>query len=208
MEKIAVFGFNTTSGKVFEVRNATKDEIKVELVNMFPKWSNDAIERILNNPNNYKEVIPITKDEKKSNGLKKERMNFKTPILICGYEINNLLRLGRSLHAYHKNGYRQWGCCINEVFDDWKITPFYNDFERRYERLTKVLKTAPQEELKTLTLNMCNALEKLYKGVDGSGVLRQDKDMEYINGCGRRLGLAELMERAKEFVNECVTAIG
>ena len=50
---ISHFKFNTLQGNTFEVRNVTKDELKAKLKERFPKWSDSAIERVINTEKYY-----------------------------------------------------------------------------------------------------------------------------------------------------------
>lgn len=50
---IPLFRFKTVQGNTFEVRNSSKEEIKKQLQQRFPKWPESSIERVLNNPKYY-----------------------------------------------------------------------------------------------------------------------------------------------------------
>jgi len=50
---IPLFRFQTTQGNTFELRNTTKDEIRTKLHERFPKWSDEVIERMINNEKCY-----------------------------------------------------------------------------------------------------------------------------------------------------------
>lgn len=50
---ISHFKFSTIQGNTFEVRNVTKDELKAKLKERFPKWSDSAIERVINTEKYY-----------------------------------------------------------------------------------------------------------------------------------------------------------
>ena len=47
VKRIPLFKFQTLQGNVFEMRNATIDEIRQGLKEKFPKWSDEAIERCI-----------------------------------------------------------------------------------------------------------------------------------------------------------------
>ena len=50
---IPLFKMNTMQGGVIELKNTTKDNIKATLKEKFPKWSDEVIERTINNKNFY-----------------------------------------------------------------------------------------------------------------------------------------------------------
>ena len=48
------FMFTTVQGNTFEVKNVTKDDLKAKLRERFPKWSESAIERVINTEKYYR----------------------------------------------------------------------------------------------------------------------------------------------------------
>ena len=48
------FMFTTVQGNTFEVKNVTKDDLKAKLRERFPRWSESAIERVINTEKYYR----------------------------------------------------------------------------------------------------------------------------------------------------------
>lgn len=205
---IEVFGFNTTNGGMFEIRNTTVEEIKSALKEKFPKWSDEAIERVVANQNNYKEVIHVKKEGEKK--VVKRGSISKESICINGFELNPILALGQSIHAYHKHAYRVWGTDVNKFFSHPNISMKYNKFEEKYDELVVALKNRPMPNKQLITqkvIAMCDKMDDLKSAFEKSGYLQQDTDNEYISGTGRRLGIGELMTRVGELSSDCSAAL-
>lgn len=205
---IEVFGFNTTNGGMFEMHNTTVEEIRLALKEKFPKWSDEAIERSINNQSYYKAVIPVKKEEPKKK-VKKGSI-AKESICINGFELNPILNLGQSIHVYHKNAYRCWGTVTDKIFGNHNVSSKYNDFEKKYDEVVEAIKSRPMASKQIITqkvIAMCDKMDALKDALEKSGMLQQDTDKEYINGNGRRLGIGELMMRVGEMSGDCSAAL-
>lgn len=200
------FSFNTTQGGSVELSNTTVEEIKETLSVKFPTWSDEVIDKIANNQGFYKKLIPLNKEvEKKKN----KTAITKTSILINGYELNPILKLGHSMHCFGKNGYRVWGKVLDNVFNDYNMSRTYNDFERSYKKVANTIRKTPISK-QTITKNiieMCDKMEDFKKSVEISGVINRDAHEEYVTNTGRRLGLKELIKRVGELSGECTEAL-
>lgn len=206
---IEVFGFNTTNGGMFELRNTTVEEIKAELKKRFPKWSDEVIDRTVNNQNYYKDVIPVKKESDEKKVIKRGSI-AKESITINGFELNPILALGQSIHAYHKHAYRVWGIDVNKFFSHPNISKKYEDFENKYDEVVVAIKSTPRATKQVITqkvIAMCDKMDELKSAFESSGYLNQDTDKEYISGSGRRLGIGELMMRVGEMSGDCSAAL-
>lgn len=205
---IEVFGFNTTNGGVFEMHNTTVEEIKSALKERFPKWSDEAIERAINNQNYYKEVIPVEKEEPKK---KVKRGSIaKESLSINGFELNPILNLGQSIHVFHKHCYRSWGNITDKIFCNQIIVSKYNSFEKKYDDVVVAVKNQSKSTKQSITqkvIAMCDSMDELKKALDNSGILVEDADEDYVKSNGRQLGIGELMMRVGEMSGDCTAAL-
>jgi len=205
---IKVFGFNTTNGGMFEMHDTTVEEIRAALKERFPKWSDTAIERAINNQSYYKAVIPMNKEPEKK--VIKRGSISKESICINGFELNPILSLGQSIHMYGKNGYRYWGHVIDRLMNHPHIASVYGRFEQKYDNVVVSIKSRPMANKQEITRNvieMCDCMDELKKAFDKTGLLQQDSDKEYICGNGKKLGMGELMKRVGEMSSDCSAAL-
>lgn len=203
---IEVFGFNTTSGKVFEMKNSTVDEIKTKLKEEFPNWSDAAIERAINNQSYYKSVIPYNPNNDNKKSVIKKGSISKEHIEINGCDINPILVLGHNIHTF-KNKWED----SEELFKNSNIMSKYNKFETAYDNVVKSIKGVPMASEKTILLNvmkMCDEMGNLKSAICKSDVLQNDYDKDYIKSTGRKLGLNELLNRVDNIPNIMESAIG
>jgi hypothetical protein len=57
------FVLKMTSGRNIKFDNVTKPEVENKLRELFPKWPDSTIEKVLNNKNNFQESINMEKEE-------------------------------------------------------------------------------------------------------------------------------------------------
>lgn len=205
---IEVFGFNTTNGGMFEMRNTTVEEIKKALKEKFPKWSDEAIERVVTNQNNYKEVIPVQKEGEKR--VVKRGSVAKEHISINGFELNPILNLGQSIHVFHKHCYRSWGNITDKIFKFHTVTSKYDNFEKKYDDVVVSIKSRPMSSKQVITqkvIAMCDAMDELKIALDKTGILTEDANEDYVKSNGRQLGIGELMLRVGEMSGDCSAAL-
>ena len=115
----------------------------------------------------------------------------------------------RSLSAYYKHGYRQWGNICKTILNLKEIqSPFvrYTMSAKECDKVIKEINEIAKHNSKfvyayvrKLAWRLEDAskdMKDLYEGINASGVLNSPlADHECINGEGRRLGLNVLMAR-------------
>lgn len=116
----------------------------------------------------------------------------------------------KSLDAYYRNGYRQWGNRCKLVITMKGIKEPFKAYQKAYKRVQATLKHIDEESkrgssavfqyMQMLVWNvedLGEAVSNLYKGIKDSGVLLSPMATEeLICGNGRRLGLATLVGRS------------
>lgn len=207
---IEVFGFNTTNGGMFEMRNTTIEEIKSELKKKYPKWSDETIEKIVSNKSYYNVVIPVETEKKEQKGRRiKSGSIAKSSICINGYELNPILTLGQSIHTYRKFHYKNWGNIAKKIFSNQTISTRYEDFEKSYANVVEAIKSKPMATKQIITsrvIEMCDKMDALKDAFERSGILKEDLDEDYVKGytnkkrTAHKLGIGELMSRIGEEV--------
>lgn len=124
------------------------------------------------------------------------------------------IKVLKSLIAFRKNGYRQWGTIANTIMGNAIIvTPmakFVLSVNAVNEELNRIALVGKKNEKDIFQLvqmlsdkldDTRNAMVELAHAVDESRVCTTYKDKEIINGIGRRLGLRELMQRSLYSLN-------
>lgn len=114
----------------------------------------------------------------------------------------------KSLAAYYDNGYKQWGNIARVVIQEPQIYRPFLAFRSKVCDMTCIINEiniigkhdekaifAYLQKLSWKLDDIKKDMDSLYHAVQESGVLDTFKDRECINGTGRRLGLAILMER-------------
>lgn len=149
--------------------------------------------------------------QRAANRRKKRRQKRINEIKLLPNEIKVLMRgakVMRSLSAYYDWSYKQWGNIAKTILHCREIdTPFlhYRIHSRECNAIIEDIKTIGDKGEKNIFQfiqklsykmdDIRNDLALLYNGVKESGVCRQFKDHESINGNGKRLGLKILMDR-------------
>lgn len=193
---IEYFGFNTTNGGMFVMHNKSIEDIKAELKKRFPNWSDACIEKVISNKEYYKMPIPVkTESHNKGSKVKKNTLN------INGYPLNDVLKLGVSLHTFKVHSYRSWGNIVKEkIFSNKDVSENYDTFEKSYANVVKVVKTpnTPKGIINASVIEMYTNMVNLKNAISNLNILESDKDEEYVSSNGRVLGLKVLMERVAE----------
>lgn len=206
-ERIEVFGFSTNTGLLIELQDTTLDEIREAIHKKFPKWSDEAVEKVINHKGFYKKPVAYKTEPKETIKPKVKRGSIsKESLCINGYELNPILNLGQSIHVFHKNAYRYWGTITDKIFSDVNVNSKYDKFENAYDAVVVAIKSTPRASKQTITqkvIDMCDKMDDLKAALDYSGLLNQDTDKEYMNGNGRKLGIGELMMRVGEMSGDC-----
>ena len=158
-------------------------------------------------------VTMSVKEFKQKYATKKKRTpKQETEITLLPDEIKSLMKeakVMRSLSAYYKNGYRQWGNICKTVINLKEIqSPFirYTMSARECDEVIKEINNIAKHNSKyvyayvrKLAWRLEDAskdMKDLYEGINASGVLNSPiANHECINGEGRRLGLNVLMAR-------------
>ena len=158
-------------------------------------------------------VTMSVKEFKQKYATKKKRTpKQETEITLLPDEIKSLMKgakVMRSLSAYYKNGYRQWGNICKTVINLKEIqSPFirYTMSARECDKVIKEINNIANHNSKyvyayvrKLAWRLEDAskdMKDLYEGINASGVLNSPiANHECINGEGRRLGLNVLMAR-------------
>ena len=158
-------------------------------------------------------VTMSVKEFKQKYATKKKRTpKQETEITLLPDEIKFLMKgakVMRSLSAYYKNGYRQWGNICKMVINLKEIqSPFirYTMSARECDKVIKEINNIAKHNSKyvyayvrKLAWRLEDAskdMKDLYEGINASGVLNSPlANHECINGEGRRLGLNVLMAR-------------
>lgn len=207
-ERIEVFGFSTNNGLLIELHDTTLDEIRETIHKKFPKWSDEAVEKVINHKGFYQKPVAHKPEPKEPVKKVKRGSISKESICINGYELNPILNLGQSIHTFRKNAYRYWGAITDKIFSDVNVNSKYDKFENAYDAVVVAIKSTPRASKQTITqkvIDMCDKMDDLKVALDYSGLLNQDTDKEYMNGKGRRLGIGELMMRVGELSCDCTT---
>ena len=171
---------------------------------------------------NYIVVNGVKMSEKEYKAMhskprKKAEKKF-TSITILPIQMTDMMksvRVLKSLVAYHRNGYRQWGKIattimglreIKKPFDD--VVIYTKQSIRLVEKIKKIAKSNDKDvfqyikKLQWKLEDLQKELDQLVQGITTSQVMRQFKDHECINGEGRRLGLRILCQRSRKAVSD------
>lgn len=150
--------------------------------------------------------------------VNKKRKKSETSITILPSEIKAMMRNVRvlkSLVAYHKHGYRQWGTIANLLMGLREIKiPFNNvvintkQAIRLVDKINNIAKENDKDVFQYVNRlswkldDVKTELDTLVKGISSSGVIGQFGNHECINGTGKRLGLAILTHRSYSAIDE------
>lgn len=192
MNKIKVFSFNTTNGGRIVLRDVEVSDIVSALREKFPKWTDQAINKIATNKAFYKECEPYNpKEEEKT---RKPRETYKTPIYVGEYEINPLLKASKALTIAVKNSSKQWGGSIKETFDVWELTPHFNKFEQKFKQVDAIVADAISEsEIAVVTNELCDVIIAFNAAYNECGVT--EKNEPHVIGFGKILNVAMAISR-------------
>lgn len=213
-KKIPYFGFNSSKTR-YEYFNVTQTHIIEDIKKNIPSLSMPAIQYLLDSRANY--VPPIKPQDVKKKRVrktttKKVKENLITLPTTNGNKYVKLYKelfdLGNSFYSYHKNGYRQWGVVVNEIFDDGAVQKSYATFEEAFESAFKVLANEDLEMIVDSVLTLCVSLLDL-KEVMGHNHTFHDSHydgMEFLYGNHRRLGMKTLVERVEGVVDRTLSS--
>ena len=158
-------------------------------------------------------VTMSVKEFKQKYATKKKRTpKQETEITLLPNEIKSLMKgakVMRSLSAYYKHGYRQWGNICKTILNLKEIQSPFVRYTMSARECDKVIKETDKiakhnskfvyAYVRKLAWRLEDAskdMKDLYEGINASGVLNSPlADHECINGEGRRLGLNVLMAR-------------
>ena len=193
---IEYFGFNTTNGGMFVMHNKSVEDIKAELKKRFPNWSDACIEKVISNKEYYKMPIPVkTENHTKRSGIKRNTLN------INGYPLNDVLKLGMSIHTYKAYSYRYWGNIVKEkIFSNNEVSENYDIFEKSYANVVKAVKTPNTSKgiINASVIEMYTNMVNLKNAIIKTGVIESNKNDDFVSSDGRKLGIKVLMERVAE----------
>lgn len=146
----------------------------------------------------------------------KKRKESEIKIIANGVEAM-VTKVGvmKSLSAYYKHGYRQWGLIAREIINDPKIrVPFEKFYLKQVEiercvcEMQSFAKRSSKdifERIEKLSYLLDDAkyiMENLRAAVGSSGVINRYMAHECISGEGKRLGLRTLMSRTFSAIKE------
>lgn len=161
------------------------------------------------------------KDSLRKEKARKRRARIKNEIRLLPADIKALMRnvkVLKSITAYHRHGYRQWGTIARDIMRMPQIaSPFLNvvlrtkDVNDKIDEIEQICKKGDKAvfqfvEKMTYQLDDLNKnLDNLLYGITKSGVLSSTmQNHECIVGSkdGKRLGLKTLVERGDKAISE------
>lgn len=161
------------------------------------------------------------KDSLRKEKARKRKAQIKNEIRLLPADIKALMKnvkVLKSITAYHRHGYRQWGTIARDIMRMPQIaSPFLNvvlrtkDVNDKIEEIEKICKKGDKAvfqfvEKMTYQLDDLNKnLDNLLFGITKSGVLSSTmQNHECIVGSkdGKRLGLKTLVERGDKAITE------
>lgn len=163
-----------------------------------------------------KEYNALRKEKAKNKSKRKAKKQLNE-IQLLSDDIKTLMKstkIFKSLVAYYKNGYKQWGNIHREVLKidnmGGKFILVVSAIETTNKHITEICDLAKHsnkavfgmiQDLSYKMTNLQSKLMNLHKVVNGSGIINSPfKTHEVINGKGRRLGLKILMYRTEDAI--------
>ena len=181
-EIVKVFGFNTTNGGMFVMQNTSVEKIKAELKKCFPNWSDVVIDKVVSN--------------KPKKGAGK-----RSSLSVNGYSLNDVLKLGLSVHTYKANAYRYWGKVTKKIFNDKEVGAKYANFEKTYADVVKVVKAKnrpPKGVINSKVIDMLDQMVSLRESAIKMDIIKTDANEPYMSSDEKNLGFSVLMDRIGE----------
>lgn len=151
--------------------------------------------------------------KKKKNKEKevKDRNNKIIPLLppFIKHSLKSI-KLLKSIQAYYKNAYRQWGVIGKEVVEHPCLHSHFVLYNAKYNEIVRIINTIEKigksndkdiyqyiQKLSYKVDDLKNIIDNLTDGIAESHLLinLSMKDKEVINGIGRRLGLKTICSR-------------
>ena len=163
-----------------------------------------------------KEYNALRKEKTKNKNKRKAKKQLNE-IQLLPDDIKTLMKstkVFKSLVAYYKNGYKQWGNIHREVLKidnmGGKFILVVSAIETTNKHITEICDLAKHSDkavfgmIQDLSYKMTDLQSKLmdlHKVVNGSGIINSPFNThEVINGKGRRLGLKILMYRTEDAI--------
>lgn len=159
----------------------------------------------------------VFRREKVKNKNKRKAKKQLNEIQLLPDDIKTLMKstkVFKSLVAYYKNGYKQWGNIHREVLKidnmGGKFILVVSAIETTNKHITEICNLAKHsnkavfgmiQDLSYKMADLQSKLMNLHKVVTGSGIIHSPFNThEVINGNGRRLGLKILMYRTEDAI--------
>ena len=163
-----------------------------------------------------KEYNALRKEKAKNKSKRKPKKQLNE-IQLLPDDIKTLMKstkVFKSLVAYYKNGYRQWGNIHREVLKidnmGGKFILVVSAIETTNKHITEICNLAKHsnkavfgmiQDLSYKMTDLQSKLMNLHNVVTGSGIINSPFNIhEVINGKGRRLGLKILMYRTEDAI--------
>lgn len=163
-----------------------------------------------------KEYNALRKEKAKNKSKRKAKKQLNE-IQLLSDDIKTLMKstkVFKSLVAYYKNGYKQWGNIHREVLKidnmGGKFILVVSAIETTNKHITEICDLAKHsnkavfgmiQDLSYKMTNLQSKLMNLHKVVNGSDIINSPFNThEVINGKGRRLGLKILMYRTEDAI--------
>lgn len=163
-----------------------------------------------------KEYNALRKEKAKNKSKRKAKKQLNE-IQLLSDDIKTLMKstkVFKSLVAYYKNGYKQWGNIHREVLKidnmGGKFILVVSAIETTNKHITEICDLAKHsnkavfgmiQDLSYKMTDLQSKLMNLHKVVNGSGIINSPFNThEVINGKGRRLGLKILMYRTEDAI--------
>lgn len=163
-----------------------------------------------------KEYNALRKEKAKNKSKRKAKKQLNE-IQLLSDDIKTLMKstkVFKSLVAYYKNGYKQWGNIHREVLKidnmGGKFILVVSAIETTNKHITEICDLAKHsnkavfgmiQDLSYKMTDLQSKLMNLHKVVNGSGIINSPFNThEVINGKGRRLGLKILMYRTEDTI--------
>ena len=159
----------------------------------------------------------LLRKKKATNKSKRKAKKQLNEIQLLPDDIKTLMKstkVFKSLVAYYKNGYKQWGNIHREVLKidnmGGKFILVVSAIETTNKHITEICNLAKHsnkavfgmiQDLSYKMTDLQHKLMNLHKVVTGSGIINSPFNIhEVINGKGRRLGLKILMYRTEDAI--------
>ena len=183
--------------------------------NNFYSYTNNTI--IVNGVKMTMKEYNALRREKAKNKNKRKAKKQLNEIQLLPDDIKTLMKsikVFKSLVAYYKNGYKQWGNIHREVLKidnmGGKFILVVSAIETTNKHITEICNLAKRsnkaifgmiQDLSYKMADLQSKLMSLHSVVNGSGIINSPFNThEVINGKGRRLGLKILMYRTEDAI--------